>query len=538
MRSPDEIDELSRLQGAVVQYPFEARSEPWPEEGGATFVHRAIDLWRRRAVIITSVFVIVIGAALARLFFTPPSYEAVLKIFIKRARIETLAMDQSTAGGGGSESNESDVRSEMELFRSRDLLEKVVVKCGLASLGEGAGAGDRRLVAVAVQKLEKDLLIAPVPKTNIISIKYGSRNPNQSAEVLKALSALYIEKHTTMHRTHETSQFFAGQAGHYHTELIEAQKKLSDFEQRYGASLLEQKKELGLKRIGELEAAIQQLSAQAEDASDRKNVFSREMASLPATIRTQSRTARNEALLEKLKSTLLDLENKRVQLLTKYEPSYRLVTEVDQQIRATKGAIEKEEVSAVVDQTDALNPLRQSVEVELSQAQSHIAGLRAQRASLMNDLERVRAREATLERVTAEYNDLQRQKMVSENDYLLYQKKTEEAQIADALDQHKFLNVSVLEDPVVPVLPVSRHSAFVLTLGFVLAVLSSFGVALAVDSYNSLIRTPNELTVRTGQPVLATVSVSQFLSKVGDDGQGSKGLAATNGSSPFGRNGA
>jgi uncharacterized protein involved in exopolysaccharide biosynthesis len=192
MRSTDELDELSRLQGAVVQYPFEARSDPWPEEGRSTFLHRAIDLWRRRAVIITSMFVIIIGATLARLFLTPPSYEAMLKIFIKRARIETPAMDQTAGSGGGSESSESDVRSEMELFRSRDLLEKVVVKCGLASSREGAGVSDRRLVAVAVQKLEKDLLIAPVPKTNIIAIKYASRNPNQSAEVLKILSALYI----------------------------------------------------------------------------------------------------------------------------------------------------------------------------------------------------------------------------------------------------------------------------------------------------------------------------------------------------------
>jgi succinoglycan biosynthesis transport protein ExoP len=536
MRSTDELDELSRLQGAVVQYPFEARSDPWPEEGRSTFLHRAIDLWRRRAVIITSMFVIIIGATLARLFLTPPSYEAMLKIFIKRARIETPAMDQTAGSGGGSESSESDVRSEMELFRSRDLLEKVVVKCGLASSREGAGVSDRRLVAVAVQKLEKDLLIAPVPKTNIIAIKYASPNPNQSADVLKVLSVLYIEKHTAMHRTHETSQFFAAQADRYHADLMAVQRTLSDFEQLYGASLLEQKKELGLKRIGDLEASIQQVSAQAEDASNRRKVLISQVESIPERIRIQSRTARNEALLEKSKSTLLDLENKRVQLLTKYEPSYPLVTEVDKQIRATKSAIEQAEVSEVVDQTTALNPLHQSAEAELSQAQSHIAGLLAQRASLMKDLQSARAREGTLERVTAEYNDLQRQKMISENDYLLYQKKMEEAHIADALDQHKFLNVSVLEDPVAPVLPVSRHSAFVLTLGFVLAILLSFGVALAVDSYNSLIRTPDELTVRTGQPILAAVSVSQFFSKAGGT-ERSKELG-TNGSSSFGRNGA
>ncbi|MGA8594326.1 MAG: Wzz/FepE/Etk N-terminal domain-containing protein [Bryobacteraceae bacterium] len=517
MQSPDDIDELLQLQGAMVQYPFEARPGRWPEGNRGSVLQHVLGLWRRRRAIITLLFLLVMAGTLARAFLTARVYEAVLKIFIKRARIETVAMDGSGSAEGGNETNESDVRSEMEILRSRDLLERVVVQCQLASPQRGVPAMDRRSVALAVQKLEKDLLILPVAKTNIVAIKYVSGNPNQSAEVLKVLAALYIEKHTAMHRSHETSQFFADQANRYHADLVSAQKRLSEFEQRYGVSLLEERKELTLKRIGELEAAIQQLSAQAEDANNQRKVFDTEIQSLPATIPTQSRTARNEALLEQLKATLLELENKRVQLLTKFEPGYRLVTEVDQQIRATKSAIEREERPAIVDRTDAPNPLRQSIEAQLSQTQSRVAGLLAQRASFMKDLAESRMQEKTFEQVTAEYNDLQRQKTISENDFLLYQKKTEEAHIADALDQHKFLNVSILEDPVPPVLPVSRHSAFVLLLGFILAVLMSFGVALAVDSFDSVIRTPTELTLQTGLPVLASVSVSQLISKGGDE---------------------
>jgi uncharacterized protein involved in exopolysaccharide biosynthesis len=526
MPSNNDLDEILRLQGAMVQYPFEATGpKDWRDGAGGTAWQHVVNVWNRRRVLIISLFLIIMAVACARVLTTPRTYESVLKLFVKRPQIESLLSDKNAAAEGAGESSESEVRSEMEILRSRDLLEKVVLRCRLAA-ESGNDAGVRRRLAAAVQKLEKDLLISPVAKTNIIAVKYASPNPNQSAEVLKVLAALYIEKHTAMHRSHETSQFFSAQANRYHADLIEAQQKLSDFEQHYGASLLEERKDLTLKRRGEIEAAIQQLDAQAEDARNAIKVLNSQKAALPATIQIQSRTARNEGLVGQLKAVLLDLQNKRVQLATKFEPGYRLVVEVDEQIRQTKEAIQRESAPVIVDQTNALNPLRQSVELELSQAQSRMAGLLAQRASLTRDLERSRAQEDTYGQVTAEYNDLQRQKAIAESNYLLYQKRTEEAQIADELDQHKFLNVSILEEPVVPVLPVSRHSAFVLLLGFTFATLSSFGVAFAMESFDPLIRTPYELMVRTGLPVLASVSVSHVIARATDERQVGSGLGA------------
>lgn len=516
MRFSEDLDGTLRAQGPRPRYPLDlCRQNYWPDDSRGLGFHRAADLWKRRKRLIVIVFALIIGATLAKAFLTPRSYEAVLKIFIKRARIETLGVEADTTNAPPADGNESDMRSEIEILRSRDLLEKVVVKCHLASTSSGGKTGDRRLLAAAVRKLEKDLVVAPISKTNIVAIKYSSRNANRSANVLKVLAALYIEKHTAMHRSHETSQFFTDQANRYHADLVRAQEKLADFQQRYGVSLLDERKQLSLKRIGDLEAAIQQLNAAAEDANDRVKVFMTERESLPVTIETQSRTARNEGLLDKLKSTLLDLQNKRVELLTKFEPGYPLVVEVEQQIRATQDAIRREDALAVVDQTEALNPLRQSVEVELSHAQSLAAGVLAQRASLTRDLENSRAQEKTFEQVTAEYNDLQRRREISESNYLLYQKKTEEARIADALDQHKFLNVSILEEPVPPVLPVNRHSAFFVLLGSILAILSAFAAALTVDSIDPLIRNPAELTIRTGVPVLASVSGARLLPGAG-----------------------
>ena len=58
---------------------------------------------------------------------------------------------------------------------------------------------------------------------------------------------------------------------------------------------------------------------------------------MPSRLTTQVRTADNPQLMEQLKSTLLNLQLKRTELLQKFDPSYRLVQEVDTEIKQTQG---------------------------------------------------------------------------------------------------------------------------------------------------------------------------------------------------------
>ena len=91
---------------------------------------------------------------------------------------------------------------------------------------------------------------------------------------------------------------------------------------------------------------------------------------------TVVRTADNPELLQQLKSTLLNLELKRTELLTKYEPTYRLVQEVDQQIADAKSAISAEESKPIRDETTDQDPDYQWVRAELTKAQADLSGLK------------------------------------------------------------------------------------------------------------------------------------------------------------------
>ena len=58
-----------------------------------------------------------------------------------------------------------------------------------------------------------------------------------------------------------------------------------------------------------------------------------------------------------------------------------------------------------------------------------------------------------LEQKDLAHRDLARTAKADEDNYLLYLHKREEARMADALDEQRILNVSIIETPTVPALP-------------------------------------------------------------------------------------
>jgi hypothetical protein len=106
------------------------------------------------------------------------------------------------------------------------------------------------------------------------------------------------------------------------------------------------------------------------------------------------------------------------------------------------------------------------------------------------------------------YQDLVRTQKASEENYLLYLKKKEEAQIADALDQTRILNVAVAQDPVVPRLRAQSPWLFGM-LGLLLASVVSVGLAFTLDYLDPSFRTPLEVLNELNIPVLAAVPHQQ-----------------------------
>jgi uncharacterized protein involved in exopolysaccharide biosynthesis len=103
---------------------------------------------------------------------------------------------------------------------------------------------------------------------------------------------------------------------------------------------------------------------------------------------------------------------------------------------------------------------------------------------------------------SVDQQDLMRAAKADEDNYLLYLRKREEARIGDALDERRILNVTIVEPPVTPALPV--HSIFLyFVLAFGLATAFSIAIAFTTEYFDPTIRTPDEAYGLLEVPVLA-----------------------------------
>jgi len=105
-----------------------------------------------------------------------------------------------------------------------------------------------------------------------------------------------------------------------------------------------------------------------------------QLKSFPSRSVTLKRWADNPEALEKMKTHLLELQLKRTELLTRYEPSYRLVQEVEKEIEDTKATIAAEGLTPIRDETSDKDPNYEWARMDLEKAQVQWDGLRARQS--------------------------------------------------------------------------------------------------------------------------------------------------------------
>jgi uncharacterized protein involved in exopolysaccharide biosynthesis len=209
-----------------------------------------------------------------------------------------------------------------------------------------------------------------------------------------------------------------------------------------------------------------------------------------------------------MKTHLLELQLKRTELLSRFEPSYRLVQEVEKEIAETRAEIAGEALTPVQDETTDKDPNYEWARMEMEKAQVQWDGLRARQSDASIQAVSLRTFAQQRQADSVDQQDLMRTAKAEEDNYLLYLHKREEARIGDALDERRILNVAIVEPPIAPALPV--HSALVyFLLAFVLAVAFSIGVGFTTEYFDATIRTPGEAQGLLEVPVLAWLPAPQ-----------------------------
>lgn len=284
-------------------------------------------LFRQRRIGLISFLTIFLAAILYGVF--APSYESHMKVMVRRGRVDAPVTPTPSPSPmfQREEITEEELNSQVELLKDDEILAKVVQATDLTSrtswIDNLLGGNDEVRLARAVRRMTRRLKVEPVRKSNLIDVTYSSSDPAQAASVLHSLAHAFLERQEHVRRPSGEVEFFDKQVVLSRRGLLDAEFHLMDFSSDQGVVSAAQERDLALQKLSDAEANNHQTQVSIAETRRRIQGLEAKLQSLPERVITTIRNSDNPQLAEKMKSKLLELQLKRTELLTKFQPSYR-----------------------------------------------------------------------------------------------------------------------------------------------------------------------------------------------------------------------
>ena len=455
-------------------------------------------VFRRRRIFVTTFCVVMLLVCLVTLLM-PKRYAAEAKLMVQNVRTSTpLTTTPGERMVAPNDVSPTQVNSEVDLLES----------AGTARRALGADAAHTMNLAdeKRVTDLEHRLTVEAVHQTNLINVKLLGRSPEEASDQLQRVIDAYFEERAGLTRSSGAAEFFDRQAQDKARQLAEIQGEITQFEVRHQIANLDDQKKLQVTNIAALQAQLADAGTALARQQSREAAEKRYLSTIPERSVTTSRTITNQYSQERLNTSLVELENRRSELVRMYPPTDRQVIEINEKIATTQKAIAGAAEHPAAEASSDVNPVWQQLRGQLATASGEISGMTAQRGQLEGELHAAQQRLKELEEATGENDELQRRLAQTQADYTLYAQKRDEARISEELDKEKMFNVSLVQAPVASLRPTRPRPLLYLASGFAFAVLLGTLLALYADTSAEQVFTPSQLDALTGSRTFAVLA--------------------------------
>lgn len=365
---------------------------------------------------------------------------------------------------------------------------------------EAAILGSREVLAATTGRVQ----LAPLMDSRVISVSVRERSPEQAARDLNALFQKYVAQRQQLNPQAAALDALRTRAADFQRRLAEATAALSRFDAESGLSSVSLQQELLLRQFYDLQSQANAARTEQQALRERISALRAQLAVQPERIETSSVTKYVQAL-DKLKGELAALEMQRTQMLQKYQPDHRLIRDLDLRIAQAREIIAREEQNPPRERSVALNETHRRLTGELLEAEAALAATTSREQQLGELARRCQQRLTDLDQHGYRKNDLERERAISEESWLLYQRRAQETELNRTLRQGERVRVSLLEAVAVSSAPVSPRWAIrlpVLFLGGLLLALAGVGLA---ELRRPRIRSGEGVSQRLKLPVLARI---------------------------------
>ena len=461
---------------------------------------RLADLWRilvQHRWLVVGSLVVCLATAWVAAYLTRPMFRATTLITLEQEREDPLDIAASVARQRGPDI--VSIETESRLLKSRDVLERIVRKLGLAEPSPPGGAESAAATPAAVRPpseidpvtraalgLQKSIEIRPVRGTSLLEVLVTAHSAKKSADLANAVTEAYIawKLESRFRLLGQASQFLTSQIEDAKSALARKEERLLAFSRRKDILSADPQSNVTLTR---LDAFGRDLAAAT---TDRISKEARE---------AELRNVRSETLAESISNGLVpQLRADQARLEREYQDKLGLFKPDWPAMQQLKAQIEKgrQSLDLVVQET-----------VRKARDAAHADVLAAQRREdlLRSSLQTQRSQAMSLNADAVEYSNLKvetdTQRALVDN--LL--KRQAEIQVLTRVEGERVSNVRIVERALPPgsrFRPSYRLNGLV---GLACGVLLGVGLAFAADYMDRSLRTPEQVSRYLKLPVLGII---------------------------------
>ncbi|MBX3027534.1 hypothetical protein KF840_21770 [bacterium] len=471
-------------------------------------LHVVFKRWR----LIAGLFAVVALSGLLAVLSRGPQFVARGTVMITSDRADATIQPTEADSLALLKLNEAFVNSEVYVIRSRQLLEQVVRGLALARAGGNvmniANAADNsERISERAVRIANRLKVTPVRNSNVIQIQFLSGDASQAAQVVNRIIDEYLAYHAIVHSQQGLTGFYEEQSAVLLQTLRRAEDSLSEFSLREGIVSPAEEIRGALAGIGAMETDLRERTSSIAGLEEKLRVVREQLAGQPETVKRIQQMEVNP-VVRQVREQLVDREVDRIALLQKYTENDRHVRDNQSEIEALEMKLDHATVNeplTISSETYAANPVYEARLTELLDLEAKLRENRAHKLALEEDLDRTRRQLVSLKQRALEFERLDQEVQRQRSAVDLYVKRGQEAQLEDAMDQHKLVNVSVVERPNWP-LERTDDRKVPLLLAILSGLAVSLGGAFGLEYLNRTLRFERDVERYLGLPVLGTVA--------------------------------
>ena len=502
-----------------------AAQPPAAPEDQPQALRLAADVWR--AVrghwrVMALFFVLANAAVLGGIMVCPRTYVSEAGLKMNEGR-ETAALDptaQVTNNVIAAQANrEQDLNTAVDILESRAVMEIAVARIGPepilkgfvpedGAVGDDAGGlldpeeaqrvdpGPLALIGLsdpvsrfekAVQTLNDIVEVDSNKKSDVIRVSVKAEKPKLAQRICGEVVAAFRQLYRKASEIEGSSEFFAAKADRAKAELQAASTQLAGLKNDLGISSVESRRQELNEALARLGATLLEREQQLTSSVAQLRDYDAQLKTTPQQIAAGETRNQATGAPDNLRGQIAVLRADR-EKAAKYGSASPKVKELDKQIAAMTAALKTVTPQSLQTAT-APNPTFQNLESNRANEVARAEGLRAEVATLGDQLAKVRRDVAALNENESAILALEAERDQLSQSLRKYIENREQTRVTDQMAAQQISSVRVYQEPTFNAKPVAPKKRLIAAAGLMFAAFGALGLALVLE-YKSVFFPP------------------------------------------------